>query len=144
MKGTVAAALPEATTTLERLAPTGTPFRIVLREAVDGDVVRFFVNDKQWPAVDTWQAARGVQSFEVVNEAEMDHPFHLHGFFFQVMTRDGIDEDPTRLVWKDTINVPAKSRFTAAVRFDEPGVWLYHCHILEHAEAGMIGSVTVP
>lgn len=145
VKGTApAAALPEATTTLERLAPTGTPFRIVLREAREGSVVRFFVNDQQWPAVDTWQVARGVQSFEVVNESEMDHPFHLHGFFFQVMTRDGVDEDPTRLVWKDTINVPAKSRFTAAVRFDEPGVWLYHCHILEHAEAGMIGSVTVP
>ena len=144
VKGNAAAALPEVSTTLERLAPTGTPFRIVLREAREGDVVRFFVNDQQWPAVDTWQAARGVQSFEVVNESEMDHPFHLHGFFFQVMSRDGIDEDPVRLVWKDTINVPAKSRFTAAVRFDEPGVWLYHCHILEHAEAGMICSVTVP
>lgn len=141
---TTGAALPISGPTLERLPPAGTPFRIKLSEAREGEVVRFFVNDKQWPLVDTWAASRGVQSFEVVNESEMDHPFHLHGFFFQVLSRDGVAEDPTRLVWKDTINVPAKSRFTAATRFDEPGVWLYHCHILEHAEAGMMGSVTVP
>ena len=142
--GKAAAALPEGGATLERLAPVGTSFRIALREAREGEVVRFFVNDKQWPAVETWQASRDVQSFEVVNDSEMDHPFHLHGFFFQVLSRDGVAEPPSRLVWKDTINVPAMSRFTAAVRFDEPGVWLYHCHILEHAEGGMIGSVTVP
>ena len=145
VKSTVTrASVPVSGPTLERLSSAGTPFRIALSEAREGEVVRFFVNDKQWPLVDTWAASRGVQSFEVVNESEMDHPFHLHGFFFQVLSRDGVAEDPTRLVWKDTINVPAKSRFSAAVRFDEPGVWLYHCHILEHAEAGMIGSVTVP
>ena len=44
---------------------------------------------------------------------------------------------------KDTINVPAKSSFKAAAKFDEPGRWMYHCHILEHAEGGMMGEVSV-
>lgn len=38
----------------------------------------------------------------------------------------------------------AQSRLVAAVRFDEPGSWVYHCHILEHAEGGMMGEVRVP
>ena len=58
----------------------------------------------------------------------------MHGYFFQVL-------DPNRVPkWKDTVNVPTKSELAIAVRFDErPGTWMFHCHILDHAEAGMMG-----
>lgn len=83
-------------------------------------------NGQQWPNVEAWAPPRGDNVFEVVNDSEMDHPFHLHGFFFQILSRDGVVEPSARRVWKDTTNVRARSRLVAAVRFDEPGSWLSH------------------
>lgn len=85
-----------------------------------------------------------LQVWDIVNETGMDHPFHLHGFFFQVLSRNDVAEASARRVWKDTINIPAKSSIKAIARFDEPGRWMYHCHILEHAEGGMMGEVSIP
>ena len=46
--------------------------------------------------------------------------------------------------WKDTVNVPSETSLRLAVRFDErPGMWMLHCHILDHAEAGMMGHLQV-
>jgi len=73
----------------------------------------------------------------------MDHPFHLHGFFFQVRRQNGLTVDPAGRFNKDTIIVPQKSSLTLVARFDEPGMWMYHCHILEHGERGMMGEVHV-
>jgi FtsP/CotA-like multicopper oxidase with cupredoxin domain len=71
------------------------------------------------------------------------HPFHMHGFFFQVLTNDGETPlDP--LEWKDTVNVPVYGTVKVVVRYDDrPGMWMFHCHILDHAEAGMMGSLMV-
>lgn len=83
-----------------------------------------------------------LQIWELVNETGMDHPFHLHGFFFQVVARDGAPVVPNE--WKDTVNIVAKGRVTIAFRPDDrPGQWMYHCHILEHHAAGMMGHFEV-
>ena len=79
--------------------------------------------------------------WEVRNEATMDHPFHLHGTFFQVIDRDGLPEP--HLGWKDTAMVKARSTLRFAVRYDAPGKWMFHCHILEHQERGMMGEIHV-
>jgi FtsP/CotA-like multicopper oxidase with cupredoxin domain len=72
------------------------------------------------------------------NDTDFSHPFHLHGFFFQVLGDDQIPQ------WKDTVDVPFKSSLKIAVHFDNrPGMWMYHCHILDHAEAGMMGHLHV-
>lgn len=137
-------ALPIAPPSIEALPmPAATSFRIALSEEATAGEVRFFVNQKQWPDVAAWMPGLGISTFEVVNDSEMDHPFHLHGFFFQVLSRSDVAEPPGRRVWKDTINIPAKSSLKAIARFDEPGRWMYHCHILEHAEGGMMGEVTI-
>jgi FtsP/CotA-like multicopper oxidase with cupredoxin domain len=48
------------------------------------------------------------------------------------------------LVWKDTVNIPMKSSARILVTFDErPGTWMIHCHILDHAEGGLMGTVQV-
>jgi FtsP/CotA-like multicopper oxidase with cupredoxin domain len=74
----------------------------------------------------------------VTNRTPFDHPFHLHGYFFQVMDDGRVPE------WKDTVNVPVDGTMRLAVRFDErPGMWMYHCHILDHAEVGMMGHLHV-
>jgi FtsP/CotA-like multicopper oxidase with cupredoxin domain len=83
-----------------------------------------------------------LQVWDVVNETKMDHPFHLHGFFFQVLDING--EPPEFLSWEDTINVPAKGRVRIAwLPDDRPGSWMYHCHILEHHAAGMMAHFDV-
>ncbi len=76
------------------------------------------------------------QVWTLDNTMDWAHPFHLHGFFFQVL------EPPRPLEWKDTVNVPAHETVRFVVRYDErPGMWMFHCHILDHAEAGMMGSL---
>jgi FtsP/CotA-like multicopper oxidase with cupredoxin domain len=83
-----------------------------------------------------------LQVWEVVNQTKMDHPFHLHGFFFQVLQVNGAP--PPFWSWEDTVNVPAQGRVRIAWRPDDrPGSWMYHCHILEHHAAGMMAHFEV-
>lgn len=82
------------------------------------------------------------QVWKLVNNTDFAHPFHLHGYFFQVIDDNG--EPVLPLEWKDTIDVPVDHVVRVAVRFDErPGTWMFHCHILDHAKAGMMALVTV-
>ena len=70
--------------------------------------------------------------------SRMDHPFHLHGFRFQVLDRDGVPEP--YLSWKDSVNVPKHGKVRIAVRFEDfAGKWMFHCHILDHEDMGMMG-----
>ena len=78
------------------------------------------------------------QVWRLINNTDFAHPFHLHGYFFQVLDDKVVPE------WKDTVNVPTSSEVKIAVRFDErPGTWMFHCHILDHAEVGMMGHLVV-
>lgn len=76
----------------------------------------------------------------VRNTIDWAHPFHLHGFFFQVLDVNGVPPSvPER---RDTVDVPVDAVVRLAVHFDErPGMWMFHCHILDHAEAGMMGML---
>ncbi len=86
-----------------------------------------------------------VKKFRFFNDPNsahpMQHPIHLHGQRFIVVSENGNTND--NLVWKDTVLVPAGSTVDILVDFTNPGVWVMHCHILEHAESGMITAITV-
>ncbi len=74
----------------------------------------------------------------LINNSDFNHPFHLHGYFFQVLDETRVPE------WKDTVDVPVGAELKIAIRFeDRPGMWMYHCHILDHAEVGMMGQLLV-
>jgi FtsP/CotA-like multicopper oxidase with cupredoxin domain len=91
-----------------------------------------------WKATAIEARVGETQIWRIVNDTAFSHPFHLHGYFFQVLDEARIPE------WKDTVDVPTKSELKIAVAFDErPGMWMYHCHILDHAEAGMMGHLHV-
>jgi len=136
--------LPAAGPAPERLPDGPADFSLNLDEKVMPDGVVFTINDAVFPDVPTIMTARGsTKVFEVKNKSEMDHPFHLHGFFFQILARNGQPEPADALLNKDTIIVPMKSSLKLVARFDEPGMWMYHCHILEHAEHGMMGEIHV-
>ena len=118
-----------------------TPVRKLLLEeeeaATPADEPRFFINKEAFPDVTPISVGMDdLEIWEVTNDATMDHPFHLHGTFFQVL-------DQPVLGWKDTVNVPQKGTVRFAVRFDNPGAWMFHCHILEHADRGMMGLLDV-
>ena len=82
------------------------------------------------------------QLWIVKNDSDWDHPFHLHGFFFQVIDEKGQPVRPLAL--KDTVNIPMKTTVRLLVTFDErPGEWMFHCHILDHADGGLMGTVLV-
>jgi FtsP/CotA-like multicopper oxidase with cupredoxin domain len=82
----------------------------------------------------------------LVNEMDSDHPmhhpFHIHGAGrFLVLTRDGKPE--TNLVWKDTVLVRTGEVVDLVLDVSNPGLWMAHCHIAEHAESGMMFSFPV-
>jgi FtsP/CotA-like multicopper oxidase with cupredoxin domain len=78
------------------------------------------------------------QLWTLDNEMSWAHPFHLHGFFFQQLD----DEGAPIHEWLDTTHVPQKGRTRFVVRYDERiGMWMFHCHILDHSDAGMMGMV---
>jgi FtsP/CotA-like multicopper oxidase with cupredoxin domain len=76
-----------------------------------------------------------------VNDSFRLHPMHLHGMFFRVIARNGVptDEPFTR----DTVLVRPKETVDVGVLPADPGLWMAHCHVLEHAEAGMMTLVEV-
>jgi FtsP/CotA-like multicopper oxidase with cupredoxin domain len=80
-------------------------------------------------------------TFIVHNDSEMHHPFHIHGNRFQVLSVDGVP--PAFVGWKDTFDIPPYASVTLASELDNAGDWMYHCHILEHAELGMAGMMLV-
>lgn len=114
----------------------------VLAEDASGDEPTFSINDEQYPDITPLVVSEGtVEIWEVENGMEMDHPFHLHGMSFQVLDDAGVA--PVRLGWKDTVNIPRDTTAQLAVRYAGTGRWMYHCHILEHAERGMMGELVV-
>jgi FtsP/CotA-like multicopper oxidase with cupredoxin domain len=83
-----------------------------------------------------------LQVWDVLNRSPVHHPFHLHGFFFQVLEVNG--KAPGDLSWEDTVNVPPFGSVRIAwMPDDRPGGWMYHCHILEHHAAGMMAHFDV-
>jgi FtsP/CotA-like multicopper oxidase with cupredoxin domain len=121
---------------------TATPVDIELTQDsdVDGKLV-LGINHVPMELSEPFHGAIGeTQIWTVSTEMQWSHPFHLHGFFFQVLDEQGQPRSP--LEWKDTVDVPYYSSVKLAVRYDErPGMWMFHCHILDHADAGMMGML---
>ncbi len=92
--------------------------------------------------VDATSRLGATEIWTIENLVGMDHPFHLHGFQFQVLDRNGVPE-PYRS-WKDVVNVPKHETVRFIVRFDDfAGKWMFHCHILNHEDKGMMGILEV-
>ena len=92
-----------------------------------------------------------VEDWMVENRAKEAHSFHIHQLHFQLLGRDGVEVNEPML--RDTIDLPywdGKSAHYPSVKlrmdFRNPnivGTFVYHCHILEHEDGGMMGSIRV-
>ncbi|MGJ3260601.1 MAG: multicopper oxidase family protein [Rhodospirillales bacterium] len=77
----------------------------------------------------------------MANATAWHHPIHFHGHSFRVISRNG---NPTaHKEWQDTVLMAPKERVEIALVADNPGDWMFHCHILEHQAAGMMGVIRV-
>jgi len=95
-----------------------------------------------WKAKPFLVSLGDTQIWTVKNQSKFAHPFHLHGFFFLPLDENFQPIHP--MAWKDTLNVPMDGTVRFLVLFDErPGLWMFHCHILDHADGGLMGHVQV-
>lgn len=155
------AAVPD---TLRTIEPLGKPARehvAAFSDFVDLDApapanpferptdMMFLLNGQAYDLarVDVESRAGEVQEWTLVNASAMgmDHPFHIHGGHFQVLDRtlDGVTTPEPFLAWRDTINLKATESARIRMRINEPGLRMFHCHILEHEDLGMMGNLLV-
>ena len=71
----------------------------------------------------------------------MYHPMHIHGLFFKVLARNGQPVDEP--YWRDTVLLHSHDTVDVGTVPLDRGTWMVHCHILEHAESGMMTLVDV-
>lgn len=97
--------------------------------------------------IDFTQKKGETEIWEVYNKPDhmgsSIHPFHIHGTQFKIVSINE-EEPPAHLQgYKDTISLDPGDKAKIAVKFDEAGIYMYHCHILEHEDNGMMGQVQV-
>jgi FtsP/CotA-like multicopper oxidase with cupredoxin domain len=109
----------------------------------DAGTIGLSLNGKSFPATEPYTLKVGeVMEVNYLNEGLMAHPMHLHQPIGWIIAKDGVPLDEP--MPGDTINVAPGERYTVLYKAVEPGVWAWHCHILNHAETstGMFGMVT--
>jgi FtsP/CotA-like multicopper oxidase with cupredoxin domain len=109
----------------------------------DSGVIGYALNGKSFPATAPYVAAQGEWiELHYLNEGTQIHPMHLHGMAQMVIAKDGYPLAAPQQ--EDTVTVAPGERYTVLVHATEPGTWVWHCHILPHAENanGMFGMVT--
>jgi len=88
-----------------------------------------------------------LEIWEIQNRTTLTHPFHIHDVQFRVLDRDGAPPQPHEQGLKDTVLVDAGSRVRVIAEFadfaDPDHPYMYHCHNLEHEDAGMMGQFVV-
>jgi len=135
--------VPEQLTSIAPIDTSGALAReLVLEEASSDGHVALAINGHVHGRDGLVLTAKvgATELWTVRNATDYDHPFHLHGFRFQLTEQNG--RAPEVRQWKDTVNVPARGQVRFAVHFDDrPGMWMFHCHILDHADLGMMGML---
>ncbi|MBS1827511.1 MAG: multicopper oxidase family protein [Acidobacteria bacterium] len=131
--------LPESLTSIAPLPAPSITRSFLLSEGMMG---AFLINGRAFDhaRTDTTVALGATEDWVIENRGSMDHPFHLHVHRFQPVTPSG-EATPT---WLDTILVPRNSTRRIRIPFlDFPGRTVYHCHILDHEDMGMMGTLDV-
>ena len=92
------------------------------------------------PDLDTFKRGKSCV-LALRNETAWWHPMHLHGHSFRVISKAG-KPNPLR-EWRDTVLVPPRETVEIAFVADNPGDWMFHCHVTDHQEAGMMSVIRI-
>jgi FtsP/CotA-like multicopper oxidase with cupredoxin domain len=137
--------LPQRLLPVEALPEPKRTRRFLLNHAMaPGRGMVFLINGRPYDHQrnDTTVRLGDTEDWELVNDGVMDHPFHVHINPVQVISRDSRPE-PYR-AWRDVVAVRAGETVRLRTRFsDFPGRTVYHCHILDHEELGMMGTLQI-
>ena len=140
---------PELPSVLSSVVPLGTPAGervFALESPAPGDVHRINGAAFDMDRVDEQISLGRVERWVFRNDSALPHPMHLHGTHFQVETRSGGRGIvyPYERGWKDTVLVMPLETVSVLVRFDQHrGLFLLHCHNLQHEDLGMMLNVEV-
>jgi FtsP/CotA-like multicopper oxidase with cupredoxin domain len=136
-----AARIPELMARIDNLAGARVDRTRELTFSMQGMAFRIDGREFDPSRVDIRAALGALEEWTVRNSSTMDHPFHLHVWPFQVVAQSKGTPSPG---WKDVVNVPAGGWVRMRVRFDDfTGKSVYHCHILDHEDMGMMGTIEV-
>ena len=148
------ARLPDRLVSLDRPNPSravGTR-RFVLQMGMGGMMMgsgSFTINGKAMDMNRIDEAVRvgTTEIWQIENASMMSHPFHIHDVQFRVLDRNGVPPTPGEMGLKDTVVVAPSERVRLLLSFadysDPDSPYMYHCHILEHEDAGMMGQFVV-
>ncbi|KMY52518.1 multicopper oxidase [Bacillus sp. FJAT-27231] len=102
----------------------------------------YTINGKIYPKTEPLNVKKGDLVKVILRNTSKadDHPMHLHGHFFQVLSKNGKPIEGSPLM-KDTLNLKPGEEYVVVFKADNPGNWMFHCHDLHHASAGMVTEV---
>lgn len=104
--------------------------------------MRFTIDGQEYDheRIDTEVSPGALEEWTIVNQSPMDHPFHLHVWPMQLLEIGG--QPVERVDWRDVVPVPARSSTVVRIAFEGlTGKTVYHCHILDHEDLGMMGTI---
>ncbi len=102
----------------------------------------FLMNGKAGAAIEPMEIAPGERiRLRLINAGNLVHAMHLHGHSFRIIATDGNPVPAGAQLLKDTVLIGPGERYDLAVEGTNPGVWLFHCHINNHMENGMVTTL---
>ncbi|HHP7232710.1 MAG TPA: multicopper oxidase family protein [Xenococcaceae cyanobacterium] len=139
-------ALPSKLTSIAALPEPQTVRRFELNHGMNPAVgMAFLINGEPYGGanqIDTQVQLNTVEDWEIANTGVMDHPFHVHNNAFQVVSRNAQPE--SLLAWRDTVLVKRGETVRIRIPFNDfAGKTVYHCHILDHEDLGMMGNLMI-
>lgn len=146
--GSAASPLDWRPPTLPEVEATEQTVDLLLDGDDDGSAMTWTINGAAWMSCDDMLGGDPISvrqdaptSLRLVNASEEEHPFHLHGQFMLEQERNG--EAPPWSGLRDTVLLMPGDDVTLYARFENPGLWMAHCHILEHSARGMMTAFEV-
>ena len=118
-------------------------------DSASGDAFTFWqINGQAWDINDKTCADRPIAAlkrgghyiFELRNLSQYQHPIHLHGMTFKVISSNRKRIDPW---YTDTYLLGKNETAKIALVADNPGVWMFHCHVIDHMETGLMAAIEV-
>lgn len=136
--------LPAKLIKIPRMKPSDAiKTRTITMEIISGGIWTLDQKPFDMHRVDQRVKLGTTEIWEIKNSVHMAHPLHIHGVRFQVLDRNGKINFPTDRGWKDTVLVMPFETVRIIIHFTMPGLFVYHCHILEHEDHEMMANLLV-